>query len=136
MPRVVRKPVVRRARSGQRNRVRWVIPFAAGGAGCDRVLGLIQPNGSSCRHGAVPVWYEHASGNPSDGDQSAEHAVAADRFAREIGPFLTAFPGRSRQLNGNPLGYSYPAFSTRGSYQIQACRSGPKLIIISLPMRI
>ena len=35
----------------------------------------------------------------------AQHGVAADRFAREIGGFLTAFLGaRSRQLNANPLG--------------------------------
>src|SRR5689334_4537065 len=36
--------------------------------------------------------------------RSAEHAVAADRFARKIVRFLKALLARSRQLNGNPLG--------------------------------
>jgi hypothetical protein len=42
--------------------------------------------------------------------RSAQPAVAADRFAREIGAFLTRFVGaRARQLNGNPLGFCrYP----------------------------
>jgi len=35
---------------------------------------------------------------------AAQPAVAADRFAREIVGFLKAFPARSRQLNGKPLG--------------------------------
>jgi len=35
---------------------------------------------------------------------AAQPAVAADRFAREIGGFLAACAVRSRQLNGNPLG--------------------------------
>jgi hypothetical protein len=34
----------------------------------------------------------------------AQPGVAADRFAREIGAILKAFPARSRQLNGNPFG--------------------------------
>jgi hypothetical protein len=35
---------------------------------------------------------------------AAEHAVPADRFAREIGAFLTCAPAaRLRQLNGNPF---------------------------------
>jgi hypothetical protein len=43
---------------------------------------------------------------------TAEHAVPADRFAREIGRFLTsAFAARSRQLNGRSLGgnHQYPS---------------------------
>jgi hypothetical protein len=35
---------------------------------------------------------------------AAEPAHAADRFAREIVPFLTVFVVRSRRLMGNPLG--------------------------------
>jgi len=38
--------------------------------------------------------------HPNDGDRSAEQAVAADRFAREIVRFLTHFVARSRRLNG------------------------------------
>jgi hypothetical protein len=34
------------------------------------------------------VWSAHATRNPKESDRSAEHAVAADRFAREIVPFL------------------------------------------------
>jgi hypothetical protein len=32
----------------------------------------------------VQVWSAHAAGDPSVIDRSAEHAHAADRFAREI----------------------------------------------------
>jgi hypothetical protein len=39
----------------------------------------------------------------SDLAAAAEPAVAADRFAREIGCFLAVFVMRSRRLNGNPL---------------------------------
>ncbi len=41
----------------------------------------------------MPVWSVSAVDNPNDGGRSAEHAVAADRFAREIVPFLTRFGG-------------------------------------------
>ncbi len=59
----------------------------------------------SCRCGSMPVWSVDATRNPNDGDRSAEHAVAADRFARKIVRFLmSAFAARSRQLNGNPFG--------------------------------
>jgi hypothetical protein len=34
----------------------------------------------------------------------AEHAHAADRFAREIVLFLAVLVARSRRLNGNPFG--------------------------------
>ena len=36
----------------------------------------------------MQVWSAHAAGKPSVIDRSAEHAVAADRFAREIVRFL------------------------------------------------
>jgi hypothetical protein len=36
--------------------------------------------------------------------RAAQPAVAADRFAREIGGFLAVIAVRSRQLNGIPLG--------------------------------
>jgi hypothetical protein len=37
-------------------------------------------------------------------ESGTEHAVAADRFAREIAGILTVRAARLRQLNGNPLG--------------------------------
>jgi hypothetical protein len=37
----------------------------------------------------------------------AQHGIAADRCAREIGGFLAAYPARSRHLNAKPLGGSY-----------------------------
>ena len=42
----------------------------------------------------------------ADGNKrpAAEHAPAADRFAREIVGFLTVCVARSRRLMGNPLG--------------------------------
>jgi hypothetical protein len=36
----------------------------------------------------VPVWSAYAGGNPNVIDRSAEHAHAADRYAREIVRFL------------------------------------------------
>jgi hypothetical protein len=43
--------------------------------------------------------------NASSVQNAAEHAVAADRFAREILACLMTFcAARSRRLNGNPLG--------------------------------
>ena len=39
----------------------------------------------------MPVWSVHAGGSPNDGERVAEHARAADRFAREIGGFLKGF---------------------------------------------
>ncbi len=44
---------------------------------------------------------------------AAQPAVAADRFAREIVGFLKAFPARSRQLNGKPLGGDHQPSSIR-----------------------
>jgi len=38
---------------------------------------------------------------------AAEHAHAADRFAREIGGILTLLPARSRRLMGRPFGGSF-----------------------------
>jgi len=53
----------------------------------------------------MQVWSAHAAGKMKESDRSAEHAVAADRFARKIVRFLmSAFAARSRQLNGNPFG--------------------------------
>ena len=37
-------------------------------------------------------------------EPAAEHAHAADRFAREIVGFLTVVVARSRRLMGKPLG--------------------------------
>jgi hypothetical protein len=53
------------------------------------------------------VWLAHATGAIERLTPAAEHAVPADRYAREIVPFLTlSYAARSRQLNGNPLGRS------------------------------
>jgi hypothetical protein len=46
-----------------------------------------------CRCGTMPVWSAHAAGNPNAGDRSAEHAVPADRCAREIVRFLKVVGG-------------------------------------------
>jgi hypothetical protein len=52
-------------------------------------------------------WSAHAAGNPNDLCRRAEHAVAADRFAREIVPFLKMSHGAraaaERQTVGPPL---------------------------------
>jgi hypothetical protein len=45
----------------------------------------------------------------------AEHAVAADRFARKIIGILAVCVMRSRQLNGNPLA----RFKTQSRHHIQ-----------------
>jgi hypothetical protein len=57
--------------------VQDVIPFWRGSA-----------ERPSCRRDPVQVWSAHAAGKPKESGRSAEHAVAADRFAREIVPFL------------------------------------------------
>jgi hypothetical protein len=100
---VVRRLVMLIARSGQRH-TRWawfrlkpvvqrVMPDARGS---DR--------GSLCRRDSVPVWKAHAGGDRNDGCRSAEQAVAADRFAREIVWFLAGNTQRLRRLNGKALG--------------------------------
>jgi hypothetical protein len=83
------------ARSGQRGHVLRVVPFKARCAQRDRVLGVVPTEGWSCWRDCVLVWYDPAAGSPSDGDRVAEHAVPADRFAREIVRFLTHFLQRS-----------------------------------------
>jgi hypothetical protein len=50
------------------------------------------------------MWSAHAAANPRDGDQSAEHAHAADRCAREIVGILTVSMVRSQRLMGRPFG--------------------------------
>ena len=62
-------------------------------AGVIHVLGVVPTERPLCRRGTVQVWSAHAAGNPSDRDRSAEHVVAADRFAREIVGFLTGSSG-------------------------------------------
>jgi len=47
--------------------------------------------------------------------EAAEHAHAADRFAREIIGFLTFFAVRSRRLMGNPLGAGHRCCTYRKS---------------------
>ncbi len=59
------------------------------------------------------VWSAHAGGKRKIGDWSAEHGVAADRFAREIVAFLKSpCAARSRQLNTRPLGRIVQPYQT------------------------
>jgi hypothetical protein len=57
---------------------------------------VVQIDAGCGRRDRVPVWLAHAADNPNVADRSAEHAVAADRFAREIVGFLTRFLWRAR----------------------------------------
>jgi len=41
----------------------------------------------------MQVWLAHAVDKPRERDRSAEHGIAVDRFAREIGGILKASPG-------------------------------------------
>ena len=101
---VVRRPVVRIARGGMRDRVRRVILPHARRAKWFRA-GVVRSCGR--QHGTA--------------SQRAEHAPAADRFAREIVRILTASAARSRRLMGIPLGgtlltpspVTYNSISTR-----------------------
>ena len=88
---VVRTLVMREARYGQRDtRCAWF-----------RLTPVVPAR-------VVPVWSAHAGGNPSELDRSAEHAHAADRFAREIvGILALSYAARSRRLMGRPFGGNY-----------------------------
>src|SRR5437764_3415444 len=68
-------------------------------------MGVVLTERRLCRVWSVGVWSAHAAGNPKALDRSAEHAHAADRFAREIVRILKAFLARSRRLMGKPLGH-------------------------------
>jgi hypothetical protein len=48
------------------------------------------------------MWSAHAAGNPNDRGWSAEHAHAADRFARDH-RYFGSFAVRLRRLMGNSL---------------------------------
>ncbi len=78
----------------------------------DRVLGVVQIEARCAGRDGVQVWSAHAAGSPSEGDRSAEQAVAADRFAREIVGFLNTLTGAlaaaERQALGRAL--SRPSF--------------------------
>ena len=77
----------------------------------------------SCQRGMVQVWSAHAGDNPKESDRSAEHAHAADRFAREISAILTDSIVRSRRLMGNPLGHNHqPCSSCRACLQYSSNR--------------
>ena len=83
---VIRTPVVQTAGAAECDRVRDVVPMNA------RRAGVI-----ACQRGAV-MRVADRNERPA-----AEHAHAADRFAREIVRFLTVCVVRSRRLMGNPL---------------------------------
>jgi len=84
VPRVVRKPVVLKPRCGQRGHVLGVVQLKARYAGRDPVRSVMVTARPSCRRGSVRVWLAYAVDNPRESGRSAEHAVAADRCAREI----------------------------------------------------
>jgi len=65
-----------------------VIQNKARYAGCGSVLSVIPTERPLCRCGTMLVWSAHATHNPSNRSRSAEHGIAVDRFAREIGGFL------------------------------------------------
>ena len=80
-----------------------VVPIARGGLrGCMR--DVVSLNARCAGRDSMPVWSAPAGGDPNHGGWSAEHAHAADRFAREIVRILTGFLLRSRRLMGKPLG--------------------------------
>ena len=104
MQRVGGRLVVLLACSGQRDRVLCVVQMNARCAGRDRVLSMIPTERPFCRRDRVQKWLAHAGGHPNVADRSAEHAHAADRFAREIVGFLTVCRARLRRLMGTPFG--------------------------------
>ena len=53
------------------------------------------------------VWSAHADGNPREGDRVAEHAYAADRFAREIVGFLKVIGGALAAADRQPVGRAH-----------------------------
>jgi len=92
---VVQTPVMRKARFGQPDRVRSVVPITARCAGCDPKCAWFQSRP------VVPAWFcadvvGTCHSRSEDGDRSAEHGIAADRFAREIVYILTRLLQRAR----------------------------------------
>jgi hypothetical protein len=73
-----------------------VVQIEARYAGRDPVRGAIPTERPSCRRDIRMMWSAHAVDNPKQSDRSAEHGVAADRFAREIVGFLVHSLGRAR----------------------------------------
>src|SRR4051794_18432775 len=67
-------------------------------------MGVIQMNARCAKCATMRVWSAHAVGNPTDRDRSAEHAVAADRFAPEIVRFLTRFGRALAAAERQPVG--------------------------------
>src|SRR4051812_42414302 len=67
-------------------------------------MGVIQMNARCAKCATMRVWSAHAVGNPTDRDRSAEHAVAADRFAPEIVRFLTHFGRALAAAERQPVG--------------------------------
>jgi hypothetical protein len=58
----------------------------------------------SCRRGTMRVWSAHATDNPKPSGRSAEHGIAADRFAREIVRFLKSSRGALAAAECHPVG--------------------------------
>ena len=87
---------------------------------------MIPDQSTLCRRDTVRVWSAHAAGSPSVLDRVAEHAVAADRFAREIVRFLKVVGGAlaaaERQLVGRqaitalPFPHSEDSWYTGANY--------------------
>jgi hypothetical protein len=77
--RVVRSPVVLRARSGQRGRMLRVVPLKARYAGVIPLSGVVQIDARCAGRDLRRVWSRHATRNPNDLCRSAEHAHGDDR---------------------------------------------------------
>jgi hypothetical protein len=66
-----------------------VVPIKARYASRGRMLGVVPTERPSWGRGTMEVWSADAAGKPKPSDRSAEHGIAADRFAREIVAILT-----------------------------------------------
>ena len=73
-------------------------------AGCGSVRGVIPTERPLCRRDTMQMWSAHAVDNPKERDRSAEHGVAADRFAREIDGFFKVVGGALAAAEHQPVG--------------------------------
>jgi len=112
--RVVRTPVVLKARSGLRDsRCAWFRsrPVVEGVILC---WAWFRSNARCGRRDTVRVWSAHAVGSPERrfGSPNTALQLTASR-ARSL-LFERLYPARSRQLNARPLGGSHQRLSQRG----------------------
>ena len=83
--------------------MRSVVPTERPSCRRDRVPGVVPPDARRAAWFRAEVM-RSCGRQKGTRDQRAEHAHAADRFAREIIRFLTVAVVRSRRLMGIPLG--------------------------------